>query len=405
MASRITIRRIGLATVAAAVAALAMLVHAAPSRATICPSGTVVPEYCVLTPNFSTLILGDNPIGYFRMDDPSGASTMANFAPGRPDGEYKNGQDSGPVGVSADGDTARDFWGTDGYGYVNDLPAPGNGYTSYTVEAWFRLADTDGNPNVVDDGTIVQFGRGAAIYIQDGLLTFRNGDDVAVDVTTQVKDETWYMVVGRKSGGNIALYVNESPSSPTPFQSTSTAHTTSTYLPYGSPTFYVGYGEYAPWFDGAIDEVAYFQYALPIASIAQHFYADPAPPTSTMAHHVASGSSAAPAPAGSSSAGTFSANSSTPAAAKSPERKPAAKRSPLAVAKTQVKQLTAQLTKAKAKLRALKRHHAKKRTIAAAERQVRALTKKLAKAKARVKSLRPKKRSPKPASAIGRSST
>ena len=41
-------------------------------------------------------------------------------------------------------------------------------------------------------------------------------------------------------------------------------------------TFYVGFGEVKQWFDGRIDEVAYYSKALDADRVYQHFLADPA---------------------------------------------------------------------------------------------------------------------------------
>ncbi len=52
------------------------------------------------------------------------ARSMVDSSGNHRDGEYKNDQDSGPVGISGDGDRARDFFGAGGYGYVNGIAAP-----------------------------------------------------------------------------------------------------------------------------------------------------------------------------------------------------------------------------------------------------------------------------------------
>jgi hypothetical protein len=43
--------------------------------------------------------------------------------------------------------------------------------------------------------------------------------------------------------------------------------------PSGSSTFYVGYGQNAPWFTGSIDEVAYYATRLSDARVAAHYSA------------------------------------------------------------------------------------------------------------------------------------
>ena len=83
--------------------------------------GVSVIKYKVYT--FANLIKSNSPLAYWRMGDPIGASVMGDFMNAY-DGFYKNDQDSGPIGISGDGDRARAFFGENGYGYVNGIAAP-----------------------------------------------------------------------------------------------------------------------------------------------------------------------------------------------------------------------------------------------------------------------------------------
>jgi hypothetical protein len=356
----------------------ALAFGAAPAAATICPGGTdPLSDYCSATPNFAALIAADNPESWFRMSDGTGSDVMDDTSPNNHDGQYKNRQESGPVGVSADGNNARFFWGESGYGFINGIPGPGNGYLSYTLEAWFYATDTDAAPLVHNDGTIAQFGGGPSLYILSNSIRFRNGNDVVLWPGT-FQDNAWYHVVGRKSGTTLNLFVNKSPSSPTPFDYTP-ATGSSTYLPNGSPTFYVGYGEHAPWFHGALDEVAFYDYALTDDQIAYHFYADPAP-------EGAIAKPADPAPASSTSASsspkprpTFSDNSSNAAAR--------AKAAKLKAGKADVKRLKGVVAKTRRWLGSLRYNHAPAKAIAKARAQLKRYTAQLKRARAKVKSL------------------
>lgn len=365
---------------------------AAPASATICPGGNTgdpLNDYCVASADFETVLKGDGPEAWYRMNDGIGAETMADSSPLGPstppphDGQYKNAQDGGPVGISADGDHARDFWGESGYGFVNGIPAPGpdNHYTSYTLEAWFYLADTDfTNVNLHNDSTIVQFGGGPAIYIKSNTIRFRNGPDDEIVAPTLFQDEKWYMVVARKSGNHMALWLKQSPAVPTYFNPTPDITGISTYRPGGSPTFYVGYGTWAPWFNGAIDEVSYFTYALTTDQLAYHFYADPAPDGrigKPLEQPAASDPVATP---------TFADNSSTPVS--KPTKKPAlSRKAQLAKARTLVKHLNSQIARTKKWIGSLKHHHSSAKSIKAARAQLAKLQKQLKHAKAKVKQL------------------
>ena len=382
------------------VAALAFA--AAPASATICPGGNTgnpLADYCVNTANWSTLIGADLPEAWYRLNDASGSDVMLDSSPKLHHGEYKNGQDSGPTGISADNDKSRDFWGENGYGFANGIPAPNRSgsfrYSSWTVEAWFYQADTDApSPSTHDDGTIMDFGRGPSIYILNGLIRCTNGDDT-VTAPTLYQDEKWYMVVCRKNGRHLDLFVQASPGAPTPFNYTPAASGFTTYLPEGSPTFYVGYGAHAPWFNGAIDEVMLFTYALTDDQIANHFYADPAPSDTHVGKPAApstggggssggGSSSGGGGNSGGSGGGSFSDDS------KNPTHKPTtntAKAKQLAAAKKEVKRLTGVLAKLKKQFGALKYHHASMKTLMKAKSKVKTAEAQLKKAKAKVKAL------------------
>ena len=79
-------------------------------------------------------------------------------------------------------------------------------------------------------------------------------------------------VVGVWDGTSIHIYVNGE------LQASAEA----TRRPSSSSTFYVGFGEIAPWFKGSLDEVAYYGKALTPGRILEHFLADPPPPAESM---------------------------------------------------------------------------------------------------------------------------
>lgn len=208
--------------------------------------------------DFTDVIVNDDPIGYWRLNDLPDASVMAGFG-ARPDGEYKNDTTGGPTGVSGDADSSRRFLGQGGYGYVNGIEHP---RWSYTMEAWVRLDDAG-------DAMILQHGRGGALFVKDGKVVFRQ---TVTDVTSTVGAAAlvggWHQVAGTWDGVYARLYVDGELQgadvyAPTP--------------PSGFSTFYVGYGEYAPWIRGDMDEVSYYADALTPERIFEHFIADPEP--------------------------------------------------------------------------------------------------------------------------------
>ncbi len=204
---------------------------------------------------FAEIFNSDSPIAYYRLGDATG-DPMKDSGPGGRDGIYKNDQESGPVGISGDGDHARRFFGAGGYGYVNDIAAP---RFQSTLEAWV-------NPDDHRDQSVLGHGDAGEIYIEGGLFKFRHmGTTVAAD--TGPAPGRFTQVVAVWDGVTISLYVDGELR----------GQTEATKRPSSISTFYVGYGEIKPWFKGSIDEVAYYDRALTPGRVLEHFLADPPP--------------------------------------------------------------------------------------------------------------------------------
>jgi hypothetical protein len=217
---------------------------------------------------FRNFMLDDNPIAYYRMGDAAGSQAMR--AEVGPNGEYKNGQSSEPFGISGDGDRARRFTGADGYGYANGIEAP----RSYTLSAFFRLDDSG-------PAMILQHGSAGAIWHSGGMLRFRPVDWLGVELDTgagSVTPGTWH---------HVAATYNWVPNPNNPQLGTGTARLyldgehmdarTGDRQTSGTSTFYVGYGDKAPWLRGVVDEVAYYPRALSHTHLHEIWLADPPP--------------------------------------------------------------------------------------------------------------------------------
>ncbi len=210
-------------------------------------------SYTVKT--FAEIFNSDSPIAYYRLGDATG-DPMKDSGPQGRDGIYKNDQESGPVGISGDGDHARRFFGAGGYGYVNDIAAP---RFQSTLEAWV-------NPDDHRDQSVLGHGDAGEIYIEGGLFKFRHmGTTVSADVGPAPGRFT--QIVAVWDGVTISLFVDGELR----------GQTEATKRPSSISTFYVGYGEIKPWFKGSIDEVAYYDRALTPGRVLEHFLADPPP--------------------------------------------------------------------------------------------------------------------------------
>ena len=239
--------------------------------------------YTVTT--FAAVMQADTPVAYYRLGDAINATVM-DAATG-PDGEYKNNQNSGPTGISGDGDKARDFIGDGGYGFVNGIAAPRYGST---LGAWAKPDDPARNQSIVGHGD------GGELYISAGKFTYRHMSTTvtqAVNVDCPAPTAAAFRhVVGVWNGTTATIYVDGK----------ACGSAKATRRPSSASTFYVGYGELAQWFDGAIDEVVYYDQALSSDRVLQHFYADP-PPDETPAFVPAAPAGDSPAGGGGDSGG------------------------------------------------------------------------------------------------------
>jgi hypothetical protein len=126
---------------------------------------------------------------------------------------------------------------------------------------WLRMS-----PHTHRDHSIVGHGDAGEIFIRDRYFHFRHMDKT-VTSSVAVKPGEWQQVVGTWDGADIRIYVD----------GVEAGKTEATRRPSSISTFYVGYGELAPWFRGSIDEVAYYGKALPPDRVYEHWLADPPP--------------------------------------------------------------------------------------------------------------------------------
>ena len=113
---------------------------------------------------FEDIYNTDAPLVYYRLGDANGAP-MKDSGPNHIDGIYKNSQESGGIGISGDGDRARRFFGSSGYGYAQNIQAP---RFQSTIEVWV-------NPEDNREQSIVGHGDAGEIYIgAGGSLNYRH---------------------------------------------------------------------------------------------------------------------------------------------------------------------------------------------------------------------------------------
>jgi len=218
--------------------------------------------YRVVPPRYRNLVSQDDPIAWYRLDDSSGSASLADSSGNGRAGDAKNGVvldrepaiachlAERPAGCEVADDIrgrAAFFNGKGAQGRVDNIAAP----KSFTLEAWVRPFD-DGRMMVV------QHGGSGALWIESGKAAFRSSFNPPVTGGPTLQPGRWVHLAGTWSGGTGRLYVNgqlaASGAMPSP--------------PSGTSTFYLGYGDQAPWLHGELDEVAYYDRALSGSRIA-----------------------------------------------------------------------------------------------------------------------------------------
>ncbi|MDX6682847.1 MAG: hypothetical protein QOG94_2886 [Solirubrobacteraceae bacterium] len=210
-----------------------------------------------LCPAGAAEIAADHPLAWYRLGEPSG-SAMLDSSGGAHDGACVNGVTFGlPGALSGDASTARGFDGRAAYCYVNGITAP---TSAYTIEGWMKLS-------APVSGTIADHGSAGAIYVQADRYCMRNAwESLCTPAGAPAPTVgAWHHVAATWSAPSTVarLYVD----------GTLVASAPNGARPSGSSTFYVGYGQSAPWFTGTLDEIAYYPTALSAARIAAHYHA------------------------------------------------------------------------------------------------------------------------------------
>ncbi len=250
---------------------------------------------------YAQIVKADDPVAFWRLDEPSGSATAVD-AVGSFDGAYDNSKGDitfgVPAGVPHDTDTAVDLSDTNttGFGTGGVIRIPYalelNPFGPWSIEAWVRpdLNDTHGNfrtvlssvynynySTAVYGWAIYQHpngGSGAwtlALFNGSGGPGFFGSDFGHIPLITNA----WYHLVLTDDGSNLQLYVNGVAGS------ANTTVAASGFIPNGingDPSVSSGaevLGQRTDGaflgFSGAMDEVAFYNYALSPAQVETHY--------------------------------------------------------------------------------------------------------------------------------------
>jgi hypothetical protein len=212
---------------------------------------------------YSTTILRDTPVAYYRLGDPD-STRMQDWSPNGRDGAYAS---SGvtfqvPSLLSKDDSTAASFDGSTGYG---EAVAAFSFSDTFSLEVWFRL--TALSPSL--PMTILSLGAGSGqlgVGPSTGQLQALSSTvAVLVQSNVAIVAGRTYHGVFTKNGATMHLYVNGVDV--TVFNANSTCMAPAR-IDIGRQ--YDG----SQWFfPGVIDEVAVYNYVLSPAQVAAHYAA------------------------------------------------------------------------------------------------------------------------------------
>lgn len=229
------------------------------------------------TTEYAGIILNDKPVAYYRLDETSG--TIAHDISGNGNnGTITGGVTLGQPGAIADGDTAMKFNGSSGYigtSYVQ------TSVTSYSIEAWVSTTDapTGSVPIVSDRGS----GSGLSLTLampfgSGGNVAFgcdSNGIFIGLQSSGEYNDGKWHHVVGTWDGqsdvavssSQFSLYVDGVEASAIDDNIGSATAPLS-----GLGGTQIAYSVWG-YFNGLIDEVAIYNYALTAEQVQEHYNA------------------------------------------------------------------------------------------------------------------------------------
>lgn len=231
------------------------------------------------TQTYSDVILADNPVGYWRLDETSG--TIATDQTNTHDGTFiaGGGNTLGAESILEQGN-ALQLDPTSGNVGV-DLGFNTNFTSECTVEIWAWPASTqsDGFPHLITKNSFYATDRDdfpIRFYYNNNRfgLGLSYGDDFSVNLnllSSSVISEVWHHVVGIYRGnGNCELWVNGVLEDSGTSTSTISINTRNWRI--GTAHGYSdGAGEHM--FAGKLDEATIYDYALTADQIRKHYYA------------------------------------------------------------------------------------------------------------------------------------
>lgn len=216
---------------------------------------------------YNSAVLADNPLGFWSFDEASGTSALDSAttagAPqqGAQNGSYINctlAQSSAALNLG----TCARLNGTNSYVSFPYVSFFDLGTGDFSVELWYNTLGTV-------RGDIFNFKSGASdfgIFANVNAVGSIGGwHNAALASYTTPGINNWYHVVYVRTAGNITLYVNG--------VSRGSTADTSSMSPGSATPILIGQNAGGQWFNGYVDEVAYYPSALSPARVTAHYTA------------------------------------------------------------------------------------------------------------------------------------
>ncbi len=216
---------------------------------------------------YRTAVLSSNPIGYWRLGEPSG--TTASDSSGNAHTGTTTGTTWGATSaLTTDANTAATFNGTSGYVNVGDLSVGES--STFTTEGWVKTTTTANAPWIVSEASTTSNTPLAGISLDSTgtKARFFVRDNANVDATIigakTVNDGAWHHVVGVRNGTSFKLYVDGQPDGTV----TATLGTISLNTTALGALKRAALGNYL---NGTIDEAALYPRSLSVAEVNSHY--------------------------------------------------------------------------------------------------------------------------------------
>jgi hypothetical protein len=220
---------------------------------------------------YSVEVLGDNPVAFYRLNEPLGASVALDSSPNGNHATFAGTAfpTLGVTGLTEEADTAAEFSGSStNKSRILTPPLFNPALTSFTIEALFKTDATSQQAVVQQDG-----GKGRTLFFISS-----SGGDIRSFLGGVTSSSGTSAVVRQVHHGALVF---DDPANTWTWYIDGVATASGTVNPESSNgSFFIGIHKNfnGNYFDGTIDEVAFYTYALSASRIAEHFAAMETPP-------------------------------------------------------------------------------------------------------------------------------